>query len=140
MKNSVLKSILTVLAGFATVAILSTAMDAILESVGILPPNTKPELLVTWMLVLAFIYRSVFTVLGGYVTARLSPPNKVNHVKALMVLGGIGGILGVIFGWNLSEHWYPILLAVTGPLFIWLGGKLFLNNGGGYKSVMSKVV
>jgi predicted MFS family arabinose efflux permease len=140
VKNSVLKSILTVLAGFATVAILSTAMDAILESAGILPPNTKPELLVTWMLVLAFTYRSVFTVLGGYVTAKLAPENKQNHVKALMVLGGIGGILGVIFGWNLSDHWYPILLAITGPLFIWLGGKLFLNKSGGYKSTMSKVV
>jgi MFS family permease len=128
MKNTLLKSILAVLAGFLTVAILSTIMDAILEGMGILPPNTHPELLVTWMLGLAFIYRSVFTVLGGYITARFAPQNKINHVKALMILGGIGGILGVIFGWNLSDHWYPILLALTGPLFIWWGGKLFLNK------------
>jgi hypothetical protein len=128
MKNTLLKSILAVLAGFLTVAILSTTMDAILEGMGILPPNTHPELLVTWMLGLAFIYRSVFTVLGGYITARLAPQNKLKHVKALMILGGVGGILGAIFGWNLSENWYPILLALTGPLFIWLGGKLFLNK------------
>jgi hypothetical protein len=128
--NSILKSILAVLAGFLTVAILSITMDAILEATGILPPNAHPELLVTWMLGLAFIYRSVFTVVGGYITARLAPENKLAHVKVLMILGGIGGILGVIYGWNLSEHWYPMLLALTGPLFIWCGGKLSLHLNG----------
>lgn len=47
MKNTILKSILGVIAGFATVAILSTSMDAILEATGIMPPNTHPELLVS---------------------------------------------------------------------------------------------
>lgn len=42
------------------------------------------------MLGLAFIYRSIFTVLGGYITARFAPQNKINHVKALMILEGEG--------------------------------------------------
>lgn len=42
----------------------------------------------------------------------------------LTVLGGIGGVLGAIGGWSLGNHWYPVALAVTGPLFVWLGGKL----------------
>ncbi len=118
------KSIGAVLAGFFTVAILSIATDTVLEKAGIFPPPSEAGLFVTWMLVVAFIYRSVYTVLGGYVTAKLAPGNVMKHVLALGILGTIGGILGVIAGWNLSEHWYPIALAVTGFPLVWLGGKL----------------
>lgn len=119
-----LKSIGAVLAGFLTVVILSTLTDAILEKLGVFPPISSAGLFVTWMLILAFAYRSAYTVLGGYVTAMLAPKNPVNHVRTLGVLGTIGGVLGVIAGWNLSAHWYPIALAVTAFPLTWWGGKL----------------
>lgn len=63
-------------------------------------------------------------VLGGYVTAKLVPANRKRMVIILGIIGTIAGIVGVIIGWNLSAHWYPIALAVTGFPLVWLGGKL----------------
>ena len=80
------------------------------------------------MLVLAFAYRSAYTVLGGYVTAWFAPANPMKLVGILGVLGTIGGIIGVIAGWNLSSHWYPIALAVTAFPLVWYGGKLRVSE------------
>jgi hypothetical protein len=127
-KKNIGKSILAVIAGFLTVVVLSVVTDTIMEAIGVFPPPNLQGLFVTWMLVLAFIYRSIYTVLGGYVTAKLAPQNPMKHVKVLAVLGTIGGILGVIAGWELSEHWYPIAIAVTAFPLVWWGGKLRLKK------------
>ena len=121
---NILKSIGAVLAGFITVVVLSTLTDFVMESIGVLPPVSDQGLFVTWMLVLALAYRSVYTILGGYITSYLAPEHNRRNVKILAVLGFIAGVGGVIGGWNLSAHWYPIALAVTGPLFVLLGGRL----------------
>lgn len=123
-----LKGIFAVVAGFLTVALLSVITDTILEAIGLFPQPTEEGLFVTWMLIVAFIYRSVYAVLGGYITAKLAPSNPMKHVKVLAVLGTIGGILGVIVGWNLSQHWYPIALAITAYPLVWWGGKYRLKK------------
>jgi hypothetical protein len=121
----IFKSIGAVLAGFVSVAVLSIATDVVLESLTIFPPQTKPEEYTTWMLAMALAYRSVYTVIGGYVTAKLAPSHYKKHVVALMILGGIGGVLGAVTGWDLGNHWYPVALAATGPLLVWLGGSAY---------------
>lgn len=68
----VLKSIGAVLVGFFTVVVLSIGTDRILESAGIFPPPMG-GLFVTWMLTLALLYRTIYTVLAGYITAKLAP-------------------------------------------------------------------
>ena len=73
---------------------------------------------------IAFLYRSAYAVLGGYITAILAPSNPMKHVKILGVIGTLGGIAGIFAGWNLSDHWYPIALAVTAFPLVWLGGKM----------------
>lgn len=122
MKHN-LKSIGAVFAGFLVVVILSVVTDTILEKTGIFPPPTN-GLFVTWMLLLALLYRSIYTVIGGFVTAWLAPGNPKKLVMILGIVGTIAGTLGVIAGWNLSAHWYPIALAVTAYPLTWLGGKL----------------
>jgi hypothetical protein len=121
---NIIKSIWAVLLGFITVALLSIVTDAFFEKVGILPDQTHPDAITTWMLVLALLYRSLYTVLGGYLTARLAPSRPMRHVYVLMGLGLIGGVAGAITGWSYGNHWYPVLLAITGPAFVWLGGRL----------------
>ncbi len=118
-----LKSIGAVLAGLLTVVILSVATDAILEKLGVFPPQNK-GLFITWMLVLAFFYRGIYTIIGGYITARLAPANPMRHVTILGIIGIVLGTLGVIVGWDLSQHWYPISLAIAAFPLTWLGGKL----------------
>jgi uncharacterized membrane protein len=121
MNRNILKSIGAVLAGFLTVFILSVATDALLEYIGVLPAQTE-GLFDTKLLVLALAYRSLYAMLGGYVTARLAPSNTMRHVAILGVLGTIGGIVGIFVGWNMSDHWYPIALAVTAFPLVWVGG------------------
>ena len=121
---AILKSIGAVAAGFATVFILSILTDTLLENAGAFPPQSEQGLFITWMLVLAFAYRSVYAIVGGYVTAILAPDKPMRLVVILGIIGTIGGIAGVVVGWNLSHHWYPIALAVTAFPLVWLGGKL----------------
>jgi hypothetical protein len=121
---TILKSIGAVLGGFLVVAGLSTLTDTFLEYIGVFPAAT----LTTGLLVLALVYRIIYTLLGGYITALLAPKNKITHVWVLAGIGQLGGIVGVIVGWNLSDHWYPIMIAVTAIPSVILGGWLYLKN------------
>lgn len=71
--KQILKSVGAFLAGFLTVAILSTIMDAILEAIGVLPSAANPIPFTSGMYILALVYRTIFTILGGYITAYLAP-------------------------------------------------------------------
>lgn len=119
-----LRSIGSVLAGFVTVFALSVGTDIVMESTGVLPPPSQPEDYVTWMLVLALAYRTVITVFGGWVTAKIAPVPKMKNVMALGIIGTVGGIVGIFAGWQYGNHWYPIALAVLAYPSVWLGGKL----------------
>ncbi len=127
MNKNVLKSIWAVLAGILTVVILSIATDAILEAVGFFPPPSK-GLFDPTLLLIALIYRTVYAFLGGYVTAKLAPAKPKRHVKILLIIGTVMGLLGVIAGWNLSQHWYPISLVITSALAVWYGGKFGMKK------------
>jgi hypothetical protein len=118
----VLKSIGSVIAGFLAVAVLSMGTDILVQIYVVFPRAGRIDSNTPSMLAVALAYRSAYTFLGGYLTARLAPSNPVRHIVALMILGGIGGVSGIIAGWSLGNHWYPILLAVTGPVLVWLGG------------------
>lgn len=128
MNKNMFKSASAVLAGFVEVALLSVGMDFILETSKIFPGSSHPELYASWMLGVALLYRSAFTILGGYITSRLAPQNHMRHVYVLMVLGLVGGVAGAVNGWGYGNHWYPVMLAVTGPLFVWFGGHLNKPN------------
>lgn len=118
-----LTSIGAILAGFVTVFILSVLTDSLFEKLGIFP-STPDGILSPWMLTLALLYRCIYTVLGGYITAKLSPVKPLRNVVILGGVGTIAAILGLIGGWNLSAHWYPIALAITAFPLVWIGGWL----------------
>ena len=123
------RSIGAVLAGFVTVVVLSIGVDAILESLGVFPPQNEPGSYTAWMLLLATVYRCIATVAGGYVTARLAPDRPMRYAIILGIVGIVAGTVGAIATWNMtSHHWYPIALVVTALPCTWLGGKLKTNN------------
>lgn len=126
MNMNRLKSVGAVLAGFVTVVVLSVGTDSVLEKLGIFPPPDQ-GLFITWMLVLALVYRCAYTVAGGYVTALFAPNRPLRHVIILGLIGIVAGSVGVVVGWNLSAHWYPIALVITALPCTWLGGKLKTN-------------
>jgi hypothetical protein len=121
MNRKILRSIVAIVAGFIVVAALSTLTDTLLEKLHVFPIGT---LYPTWMLALALLYRCAYTVLGGYVAARIALTHPMGHVMILGIIGTVAGTIGAIVGWNLSAHWYPIAIAVTAFPLTWLGGTL----------------
>src|SRR4030095_9319042 len=126
----VLKSILAVVAGFVAVFILSVATDAVLETLRVFPPQSDPNSYVWWMLLLALIYRSIYAVAGGYITATLAPDRPMNHSLALGLIGMLFATLGAIVNWDLmpESRWYPVLLLVLTLPSIWLGATLRIRK------------
>lgn len=122
---SLLKGIGAILAGMIFIVVTHTATDFVLESLGIFPKPSE-GLHATWLVLTATIYRSIYTVGGGYVTAALAPEPRMRYV---MILGIIGLVLGslaavVTIPMKLGPAWYPIALAVLALPCVWLGGKL----------------
>jgi hypothetical protein len=126
---NVLKGIGAVLAGMVFIVVSHTATDWVLESVGIFTPRSE-GLHTTWMVVTATIYRSLYTVAGGYITAALSPTPKMRHVIILGLIGFALGTLGAIvtIPMKIAPIWYPIALVVLALPCVWLGGKLRTKN------------
>ena len=124
MNTKIFRSIGAVLAGFITVFILSVGTDAVLEGIGFFPPANEPEAYTGWMLMLALIYRSIYSVAGFYLTAMLAPSRLMRHAIILGIIGTVFAILGAIANWDRSANWYPILLVLVTLPCAWLGGRL----------------
>ena len=120
------RSTAAILAGFLSVAILSLVTDQILHVLHVYPPWGEPM----WdprLNLLALSYRTVFTIFGGYLTARLAPRAPMRHVAILGLIGTFMATAGAIAAIRLADfgpNWYPIALAVTGFPCIWIGGLL----------------
>ena len=125
--KSTAKSAGAIIAGLLTVGVLSTATDFALAALGVFPPITDGTF-APWMLGVALAYRMAYTVLGGYVAARLAPRFPMRHAITLGIVGTIAGMAGIAAGWDMPHIWYPILIAVTGFPCTWLGGYLRVNQ------------
>lgn len=117
------RRILSVLAGFFVIVILSVVTDTALESTGVFPPPEK-GLFDTGLLLLALTYRCIYSVIGCYIAAALAPDRPVAHALALGLLGVVVSTAGTIAAQNLGPAWYGIALAVLALPLAWLGGKL----------------
>ena len=127
---NILKSIAAVLAGIIFIVITHSLTDLVLESVGIFPQPSE-GLHVTWMLVLATGYRTVYNIGGGFVTALLAPSRPIAHVTVLGLIGLTVSTIAAIVAipMDLSPAWYPIALAVMALPSVFLGGKIAAQRG-----------
>ncbi len=122
---NILKGIGSILAGIIFIVVTHSVTDLVLEKLGIFPPPEQ-GLHTTWMVVTATIYRTFYTIIGGYVTAALAPNPRMRYVVILGIFGTVAGILGAIITipMGLGPAWYPIALAVLAFPSVWAGGKL----------------
>lgn len=129
--RNVRKSISAIFMGFFTVAALSLTTDQVLHVFSVYPPWGQP-MFDPGLNLLALSYRIIYTVLGGYITARLAPRNPMRHAMILGVIGLIAGTAGVIatLPLHLGPTWYPIAIALTALPCAWLGGFLYLKKQG----------
>ncbi len=116
---------LPIVAGFLVVVVLSLGTDQVLHVFRVYPPWGEPMPQPALNL-LALSYRSIYTVFGMYLTARLAPTAPVRHA---LIGGGIGTVLATLGAiatvpMHLGPAWYPIALAVSALPLSWLGGIL----------------
>ena len=118
-----------VAAGFVVTALASTAADAVMHAAGIFPnaPRTMPDSLFA----LASAYRALFTVAGGYTTARLAPDRPMRHAWILAGIGLVAGLAGLvgyyaIGGAELGPAWYAVSIPLEAIPCVWLGARLAL--------------
>lgn len=125
----VLRSIGAVLAGFFAVIILSLATDVVLHATGIYPPWFQPMADGLW--ILATVYRIVYGVAGGYITARLAPDRPMAHALALGLAGLALSIAGVAANWNKGPEygpkWFSLAVIAMAIPCAWVGGRLLTS-------------
>lgn len=121
-----LKSIVAVFA--AASIILSVGTDALMHATGIFPAGTEP--MNDALFALATMYRTIYGVVGAYITARLAPGRPMMHVLALAAFGVVASTAGAVAIWSklpaLGPKWYPLLLIALALPPAWVGGKLRL--------------
>lgn len=127
MGKNICKSIGAVLAGFVLIAFLAFVTDTVLQRVGILPV-TGAKRFEYWDSLLALSYHLAYTLLGGYVAARLAPHHPMAHalaLGALEVVFSAAGLIAITTG-DLAPAWYGWALIVCALPVSWMGGKLFI--------------
>ncbi len=125
--KTLLCSIGAIVAGVAAGAALSIGTDTVLEMTGLFPSfdaQMSGVLLSTGMLLLATAYRTLYTVVGGYVGARLAPHHPQRHANILGALGVAANLAGLSILPDWSQAWYPILLALLAFPASWWGGRM----------------
>jgi hypothetical protein len=114
-----------ILLGFAAVVVLSLGTDQVLHVLNVYPPWGEP-MYDTGLLLLALAYRIVYTVVGGYIAARLAPSAPMRHAVILGLIGLVPGTAGIFAAavTDLDPLWYPVVLDLSGLPCCWLGGVL----------------
>ena len=122
---NLLKGIGAILAGIIFIVVSHTGTDFVLERLGVFPPPEQ-GFHITWMVMTATIYRSIYTIAGGYITAALAPDPPMRYVMILGIIGIALSTLGAIvtIPIRLGPAWYPIALILLSLPCVWLGGKL----------------
>jgi hypothetical protein len=121
------RSIGALLAGFVVVVVLSLGTDVVMHVTGIFPSWGQP--MNDGLFLLATVYRTVFGVVGSYITARLAPYRPMAHSLVGAVVGMIIATVGAIATWSkgpeFGPHWYPVSLIVIGLPTAWAGARIF---------------
>lgn len=111
------------IAGFLAVAMLSTAADAVLHAMNYYPNDgtvgSDAEL------AFALAYRTLFTIVGGGITAWLAPSRPVRLATILGAIGALFAILGAVTMWSVGHNWYAIGLVILAIPSTAFGGWLF---------------
>ena len=83
---------------------------------------------------LATLYRTVYAILGSYVTARLAPDRPMQHALLGGAIGLVLATVGAAATWNkgpeFGPHWYPLALVATALPCAWAGGESGRGSAG----------
>jgi len=112
-----------IFAGLLATVIPPTIVDALLRAIGVFPAANMPNEL----FLLAIAYRTIFTIAGAYLAARIASGRPMGVALVLGVIGMIAGAIGIMATWNRPEFgplWYPFTLVVLAIPCTSAGAKL----------------
>jgi hypothetical protein len=115
-------SVLAIVAGFIAVIILSFGTDAILRALKLYNDRMSDPLFMV-----AAVYRTIYGIIGSYITARVAPYAPMAHALTGGIIGFVLSILGTVVSWSHPEmgpHWYPVALVITALPSAWIGGRI----------------
>jgi hypothetical protein len=124
----IVRSIGAVFVGMIVVVVLSIGTDALLRAIHIFPPGSQrmsdPQF------VIATVYRIIYAIIGGFVTATLAPARPMQHALFYGFVGFGLSTVGYLASRNLNlgPNWYPLALIVTSIPCAWLGGLLLIGR------------
>jgi len=119
------RSVAALLAGFVVVLILSLGTDVVLHATGVFPK--LGQAMSNPLFFLATAYRTVYAIIGSYITARVAPYKPMQHALVGGLIGLALSLVGALVTWNkpeLGPHWYPLALVVTALPCAWIGGRI----------------
>ena len=121
------RSVWAVVAGMLVVIVPSLVTDTGFHATGVYPPWFQPMTGALW--VLATAYRVVYSVLGGYVAARLAPGRPTLHAMIFGAVGVLLSAIGAAANWNggpeYGPKWFSLgLIAIALPCS-WAGAALW---------------
>jgi peptidoglycan/LPS O-acetylase OafA/YrhL len=125
------RSIAALLIGMAAGIALTIATDFVLHAIHVFPPWDRrvPDAL----LALATAYRTVYSIAGSYLIARLAPYKPMQHALVAGAIGTVVSLAGTVATWNggpaYEPHWYPIALVVLALPCAWVGAKILEKQG-----------
>ena len=123
MKKGVIRSIGAVFAGLLFIAVTHNGTDFILENMGVLPKGNLH--VATGLILMVLVYRTVFSLIGCYITARLAPNHPLRHALILGILGAIVSAIGAVVASDLAPGWYGLTLALLAIPIAYVAGKFY---------------
>jgi len=122
-----LRSILSILGGWGVVGVLVVLTDTLLGKVfpkeyvpGTMPPDH--------LAALSLATSTIYSVIGGWVTARIAPEKHWQHVMGLLVWGEVMGIASTAMTWGQIQPWYQLGLLVLWPVAVIIGGWIRIGK------------
>jgi hypothetical protein len=112
------RSILAVLAGWGSVGVLVVLTDGLLHLLfpGQYTEGKQPP---DHLAALSLLTSTCYSVLGGWVTARIAKSKPWRHILALIVWGELMGVLSLVMTWGQIQAWYQIgLIAAWLPAVV----------------------
>jgi hypothetical protein len=131
-KSTFGRSVLCIFVGFVVVVVITLITDAILHKIHFYPP--LGEYTSGSVLIWATVYRTIYGVIGSYVTARLAPNRPMMHALIGGAIGMVIATVGAAVTWNhvppLGPHWYPVSLIIGAIPTAWLGAQVRIMQTG----------
>jgi len=127
--NRLWRNIGAAFVGILTAVVPAILCDALMRAIGVFPASGQT--MMGWQFLLATFYRTIFSIAGSYVAARLAVYRPMGLALVLGWIGLFVNLLGLAAAWThpeLGPRWYPIALTVLALPCAWLGGRLAMRQ------------